>query len=107
MSRNGSQPAEPNSQRDEASLQPPFVQALALGLDPAWRRLDDPDRAADAAAFLDAARAAAADGVGGASYSSIGLEPGTDLLLWRTAASVDDLERSAARLLRSGLGRWL
>lgn len=84
-----------------------FIQALALGLDPVWRRRDDPDRRADAESFLDAMLAAPEDGVGGATYSSVGLEPDVDLLLWRTAASVDDLERSAARLLRSGLGRWL
>jgi chlorite dismutase len=84
-----------------------FVQALALGLDPAWRRRDDSDRTTDAEAFRAALTAAADDGVGGATYSSIGIEPGIDLLLWRTAGSVDDLERSAARLLRSGLGRWL
>jgi chlorite dismutase len=97
MTDNGTNPASQNR----------FVQALALGLDPAWRRLDDHDRAADGAAFLEAANLGADDGVGGATYSSIGIEPGVDLLLWRTAASVDDLERSAARLLRSGLGRWL
>jgi chlorite dismutase len=84
-----------------------FVQALALGLDPAWRRRDDADRRAEAHAFREALLAGAEDGVGGATYSSIGLEPDVDLLLWRVASSVDDLERSAARLLRSGLGRWL
>jgi hypothetical protein len=30
---------------------PTFIQALALGLDPAWRRQPDTARAADAAAF--------------------------------------------------------
>ena len=84
-----------------------FVQALALGLDPAWRRLEDAERRADADALREAFAAASDDGVGGATYSSIGLEPGADLLLWRTAGSVDDLEQSAARILRSGLGRWL
>jgi chlorite dismutase len=84
-----------------------FVQALALGLDPAWRQRGDAERRADAESFREALLAAPDDGVGGASYSSIGLEPGIDLLLWRAAAAVDDLERSAARLLRSGLGRWL
>jgi chlorite dismutase len=84
-----------------------FVQALALGLDPTWRRRDDDLRAEEAATFRDALLAASEDGVGGATYSSIGLEPDVDLLLWRTSASVDDLERSAARLLRSGVGRWL
>jgi len=84
-----------------------FVQALALGIDPAWRRRDETERARDGDAFREALAAAPDDGVGGATYSSIGLEPDVDLLLWRTAASVDHLERSAARLLRSGLGRWL
>lgn len=84
-----------------------FVQALALGIDPAWRRREDVEREADAHAFQRAVLASADDGVGGATYSSIGLEPDVDLLFWRTAASVDDLEESAARLLRSGLGRWL
>jgi len=36
----------------------------------------------------------------------VGLEPGVDLLLWRRADSVDDLEVAAARTLRSGLGMW-
>jgi chlorite dismutase len=101
MSRNGTHPD------DQAEAGPIFVQALALGLDPAWRRREDAERAEDGSAFLAAARMAPDDGVGGATYSSIGLEPGVDLLLWRTASGMDDLERSAARLLRSGLGRWL
>lgn len=84
-----------------------FVQALALGLDPTWRRRDDAERSVEAAAFREAVLGGAEDGVGGATYSSIGLEPDVDLLLWRTASSVDDLERAAARLLRCGLGRWL
>jgi chlorite dismutase len=37
----------------------------------------------------------------------IGLEAGADLLVWRRAPSLDDLEEGAAALLRTGLGRWL
>ena len=44
---------------------------------------------------------------GASRYSSIGLEPGVDLLFWRMAPSVDALESAAAALLRAGLGRWL
>jgi chlorite dismutase len=84
-----------------------FIQALALGLDPAWRRRDDAERRTEAQAFREALLAGAEDGVGGATYSSIGLEPDVDLLLWRIASSVDELEVAAARLLRSGLGPWL
>ena len=57
--------------------------------------------------LAEAEAAADGDGVRSISYSSIGLEPGVDILLWRMGPSVDALEAAAARLLRSGLGRWL
>jgi chlorite dismutase len=82
-----------------------FIQALALGLDPAWRRLPDDERRDDGCRFADALAAEAAERT--IPYSSIGLEPGVDLLLWRTAPSVDELEASAAALLAAGLGRWM
>jgi len=84
-----------------------FIQALALGLDPAWRRRDDADRARDGDEFRTALAASADDCVGGSAYSSIGLDPEVELLHLRTASSVDALEHAAARLLRSGLGRWV
>ena len=84
-----------------------FIQTLALGLDPAWRRRSDEERRADGGEFAEAEAAAGSDGVRSLTYSSIGLEPGVDLLLWRTAPSLEALEQAAAGLLRAGLGRWL
>jgi chlorite dismutase len=84
-----------------------YIQALALGLDPAWRRLTDDERHDDGCGFGEAIAAADLDGVRSISYSSIGLQPGVDVLLWRMAPSVDLLESSAAALLRTGVGRWL
>jgi chlorite dismutase len=84
-----------------------YIQALALGLDPAWRRRTDDERHDDGCAILAAHAAAELDGVRSIPYSSIGLEPGVDVLLWQMAPSVDALETAAALLLRSGLGRWL
>lgn len=84
-----------------------YVQALALGLDPAWRREPDPKRREDAARFLAGEGEASGLGVRSLVYSSISLQPGVDLLLWRTATSVEALEAAGASLLRSGLGRWL
>jgi chlorite dismutase len=84
-----------------------YVQALALGLDPAWRRRPDSERHEDGCRFAQAMDGDQLDRVRTITYSSIGLEPGVDLLLWRMAPSVDDLEASAARLLRAGLGTWL
>jgi chlorite dismutase len=84
-----------------------FVQAVALGLDPAWRRLDREEQRADGSAFVAAESDTAASGVRTLVYSSVGLEPGVDLLLLRLADSIDMLEAAGARLARNGLGRWL
>ena len=84
-----------------------YIQALALGIDPAWRRLPDLERRDDGRAFVDACARADLDGGRSIPYSSVGLEPGVDLLFWRMAPTVDALEASAAALLRAGLGRWL
>ena len=72
-----------------------FIQALALGLDPAWRRLPDQERHDDACALVDTEAATAVSGVRSYSYSSIGIEPGVDLLLWRMAPTIDALETAA------------
>ena len=56
-----------------------FVHALALGLDPAWRRLPDVERRADADRFVEVVQH---PNVRTHTYSMIGLEPGADLLVW-------------------------
>ncbi|HEV8547116.1 MAG TPA: chlorite dismutase family protein [Candidatus Limnocylindrales bacterium] len=84
-----------------------YIQALALGLDPVWRRRTDEERHDDGCRFGEADVTAELEGVRSIPYSSVGLEPGVDLLLWRMAPSVDALEAAAAGLLRAGLGRWL
>ena len=96
--------AEPGTAQPETAQL--YVQALALGLEPAWRRRTDDERRADARAFCEAAAQVPSD-VRTLSYSSVGLESGVDLLLLRLASSLDDLEAADAGLLRSGLGRWL
>jgi chlorite dismutase len=82
-----------------------YVRALALGLDPAWRRLDGRARRDSADAFV--AALAPVEGVVTETYSLIGLKAGIDLLAWQLADSVDALEDASARILRSGMGRWL
>lgn len=84
-----------------------YIQALALGLDPSWRRRTDEQRHDDGCRLGEAVAAAELEGVRSITYSSIGLEPGVELLLWRMAPTVDALEAAAAGMLRSGLGRWL
>ncbi len=84
-----------------------YVQAVGYGLDAAWRRLAPDAQADDVAALLAAETATTDADVRTLSYSTIGLEPGVDLLLFRLAPSVEALETAGARLARSGLGRWL
>jgi chlorite dismutase len=84
-----------------------YIQALALGLESAWRRLPADERAADAAAFVDAIVRSDAHAVRSHTYSLISLKAGADLLLWRNGPSVEALETSAGELLSAGIGRWM
>jgi chlorite dismutase len=82
-----------------------FVQALALGIDPGWRRLS-PDERCRGFEELAAALAEGSE-VTTFTYSTIGLEAGSDLLLWSLAPSLEALEERAAAVLRTSLGGWL
>jgi chlorite dismutase len=84
-----------------------WIQAVALGLDPAWRRIPPAAQADDIAALLAAEAATTDAGIRTLTYSTIGIEPGVDILLFRLAPSIAALETAGARLARSGLGRWL
>jgi chlorite dismutase len=82
-----------------------YVQALALGLDPAWRRLPPDERRTTFGSFATALEAGEA--VQTFTYSTIGLKPGVDLLVWRLGASIEALEEAAAAILRTGAGTWM
>jgi len=83
-----------------------FVHAWLLALDPAWRRLPSEVRNTDIDEFC-----AAAERTGQRltqhAYSTIGLRSEGDLLLWRMASRIEDIEDTAADLLASGIGQWL
>ena len=83
-----------------------FVHAWLLRLDPAWRRFPAAERRADVDAFCEAI-ARTEDRVIQHAYSTIGLRAEGDLLLWRMAERIEDVEQTAADLLASGIGRWL
>ena len=83
-----------------------FVHAWLLCLDPAWRRLPADDRRDDIDAFCAAIGRTERRLVQHA-YSTIGLRSEGDLLLWRMAERIEDVEETAADLLASGIGRWL
>ncbi|MEO8638535.1 MAG: chlorite dismutase family protein [Chloroflexota bacterium] len=83
-----------------------FVHAWLLRLDPAWRRRSAVEREAEIAAFCAAADRTSARLMQHA-YSTVGLRAEGDLLLWRMADRIEEIEETAADLLASGMGRWL
>ena len=82
-----------------------YVHALALELDPAWRRLGEDDRCRSAEQFC--AAVAARYDVTTYTYSMIGLKAGVDLLTWSLGPSLEAIEEESARILRSGMGAWM
>lgn len=82
-----------------------FVHALALGLDPAWRRLERDERCRSAEAF--AAVMHARSDVTTFTYSTVGIEPGVDVLLWSAGPSLAALEEKSAAVLAAGIGTWM
>ena len=83
-----------------------FVHAWLLRLDPAWRRQEAEARRSDIDAFC-AAAGRTDQRLMQHAYSTIGLRAEGDLLLWRMAESIEEIEETAADLLTSGIGRWM
>jgi len=91
------------------SDQPPptFVQYLFLALDPLWRRLPAEERRCATTQLTTVIEQQAAAGVTTYPYATTGLKAGTDLLLWRTASDLDELQASTSRILQTRLGAYL
>jgi chlorite dismutase len=83
-----------------------FVHAWLLRLDPAWRRQSTVARHEDLDAFC-AAASRAERRLLQLSYSTVGLRAEGELLLWRMAERIEDVEETAADLLSAGIGQWL
>ncbi len=82
-----------------------FVHALALGLDPAWRRLEREERCRSAELFAAAIKSES--DVISYTYSMVGLKTGIDMLVWSLAPSLESLEEKSAAVLRAGIGAWM
>jgi chlorite dismutase len=82
-----------------------YVHALALGLDPMWRRLDRDERCRSAEQFAAAVKSQSE--VSTFTYSMVGLKTGVELLLWSLSPSLEALEEKAAGALRAGMGSWM
>jgi chlorite dismutase len=82
-----------------------FVKYTFLKLDPAWRRLDGEQRAADKREFLAACEDFAADHLL-QSFSLVGTRGDADLLLVSETENLDRIHEFHVVLAQSGLMKW-
>lgn len=96
------------SQPEEApaeDLRPRYVQYLFFKAGSDWRRLPEEERARGRREFAQVVRKW--EGITTYAYSTLGFKMGADLMLWRIADSLDDLQNMLSELLKTGLGRHL
>ncbi|HEV3313203.1 MAG TPA: chlorite dismutase family protein [Chloroflexota bacterium] len=84
---------------------PTFVQYLFLAIDPAWRRLATEERECARAELRELIEGQA--GISTHAYSTTGLKAGTDILLWRTAPELDELQTATSEIFKCRLGGYL
>jgi chlorite dismutase len=85
-----------------------FVSFPFFKVDPAWRRLPEAERRAGKAEFAEVIESAQAAGtVIVLPYSLIGIRPEADFFLWRVSYQLEDFEDMSARLMNTGLGKYL
>src|SRR3712207_2990507 len=82
-----------------------FVKYTFLKVDPAWRRLDDDQRASDKREFLAACENYAADRLLRA-FSTVGTRGDTDMMLLTQATNLERIHEFHVVLAQSGLMKW-
>jgi chlorite dismutase len=104
-----SQPTEtqPQSTRPAApQIQRQFVNFAFYKLDPAFRRLDDHEKIQARSEFLKLFQRPR-EGLICLTYSTVGLRPDSDLLLWRISSSVDAFQAHTQQINKTRLGAFL
>src|SRR5438876_11190796 len=84
---------------------PRFIQFLFFKTDPLWRRLPEEERARGRKEFAQVV--SQSSNIKTFAYSTLGLKVGADLMLWRIASALDDLQEMSSALLQTGLGLYL
>ena len=99
-------PAAHSKPTDAVPITRQFVNFAFYKLDPAFRRLPDPEKAAARREFTDLF-ATPNPNLICLTYSTVGLRPDCDLLLWRIALSTDDFQAQTRQIHRTRLGGYL
>jgi chlorite dismutase len=87
-------------------VQRQFVSFAFYKLDPAFRRLSDEEKSKARAEFI-AIFDQPKQGLICLTYSTLGLKPETDFMLWRISLSADDFQAQSQAMNRSKLGGYL
>ncbi|MCP9463508.1 MAG: chlorite dismutase family protein [Nitrospira sp.] len=83
-----------------------YVNFAFYKVDPAWRRLPEEERARGKQEFIRAVEEYTGQ-VLVVAYSTVGIRGDCDFLLWRISYQLDLFQDMSAKLLASGLGKYL
>ncbi len=100
------QDASASARNAQPALQRQFVNFAFFKVDPAFRRLPQEQRQAARLQFLELL-SSPPQGLMCLSYSTVGLRPDTDLLLWRIGPSPELFQEQTAAINKSALGAYL
>ena len=83
-----------------------FVNFAFYKVDPVWRRLPEEERRRGKCEFVDIVKSYEQD-VLATSYSLVGIRGDCDFMLWRIGYDALKLQEMSAKLLATGLGKYL
>jgi chlorite dismutase len=83
-----------------------FVSFPIYKLDPAWRRLPEPERRKGKEEFCRVIESFQ-DNMIILAYSLVGIRGDSDFFLWRVCYDLENLEQMSAQLMNTGLGKYL
>jgi len=89
-----------------ADIKRQYVNYLFFKVDPAWRRLSAEERAAGKREF-DTVVSEYHSQVMVIPYSTVGIRPEVDLMLWRISYDLEALQDMSVKLSSTGLGKYL
>jgi chlorite dismutase len=85
-----------------------FVSFPFFKLDPAWRRLSENERRLGKNEFSEVVESyQGTDNSIVLAYSLVGIRPDADFFLWRVSYDLETVEEMSARLMNTGLGKYL
>lgn len=94
--------------KKEEVIKRQFVNFAFFKVDPAWRRLPQKDRERGKTQLCQVATQWGQSGkMNVLAYSTIGMRPDTDFMLWRICYTLDELQEMTTAVLNTELGQYL